>query len=167
MHGHGGLPQARPHRSQPAITHRLPVASLHAANGAANTLFSLVRESKPVRFPSITHICTRSPVTLAAPPFVTRNSLGPPSLPGVMPAAGVREHPQRLALLPLRPLRHVDAEASGGVGRLVGSEPERSPGFGGRIAVLNERVVEPEAQLGVVLRRACVVAVALRLDELL
>ncbi len=33
--GHGGLPHGRPHRCPPVITQRLPVASLHAAKGAA------------------------------------------------------------------------------------------------------------------------------------
>lgn len=54
-------------------THRLLVASLHAANGDANTLLSFVSFSNPESPASITHICTCSPVNFSVEPLVTVN----------------------------------------------------------------------------------------------
>src|SRR5581483_12173432 len=69
--GHGGLPQARTHGRHAVMIHRLPEASRHAAKGLSKTLFALVVCSKPIKPFSMTHICTRKPVSFSEEPFAT------------------------------------------------------------------------------------------------
>src|SRR5262245_18135556 len=83
-HGHGGLPQARAHSSQPVMTQRLPVRSRHAAKGLASTLLSFDRSANPFSSASIVHICTLSPVSFSLEPLVIQNSIRTPSWPGMI-----------------------------------------------------------------------------------
>src|SRR5262249_6416336 len=68
--------------SQPVMIQRLPVASLHAANGFENTLLSFDRSVNPFSSASIVHICTFNPVSFSLEPLVIQNSIRTPSFPG-------------------------------------------------------------------------------------